>query len=290
MNFPQGFDFDKNTREILQSLDRRGSLPHAIIIESPNTQAAEKLALFLAAYSVCGCGGERPCMTCNQCEKALDKAHPDISYPKPDKNKSKTYDVKSMRAIISDAYIKPNEAAVKVYVFEHADSRFTPIVQNTFLKLFEEPPENVRFILICENAQRMLDTIRSRFTTIRFGGAARLDENAVAAAEKIAEGILSAREYDLLLSLKALEDKELYEQIFTALKQILRDAMGLLSGAKTLGNRELAQRLAARFTAVKLINMIELCDRSEQQIKQNVNINLLTTRLCGEFRRISWQR
>ena len=41
---------------------------------------------------------------------------------------------------------------------------------------------------------------------------------------------------------------------------------------------------------MKLINMIELCDSSALQIKQNVNINLLTTRLCGEFRRISWQR
>ena len=93
-----------------------------------------------------------------------------------------------------------------------------------------------------------------------------------------------------MLALRALGDKDLYEQIFTALKQIFRDSLAILSGAEPLGNAQLAGKLAARFTKMKLINMIELCDSSALQIKQNVNINLLTTRLCGEFRRISWQR
>ena len=40
----------------------------------------------------------------------------------------------------------------------------------------------------------------------------------------------------------------------------------------------------------KLLDMIELTDSSKYKLKQNININLLTTQLCGEYRRISWQR
>lgn len=288
MNF-EGFEFDQNTRAMLNALDSRGRMPHAIIIESQDGEAAQKLAALLSMYAVCGSEGSRPCGVCPNCVKAKNRAHPDINYPKV-KNKSQTYDVDSMREIIEDAYIKPNDAAAKVYVFEKADSRFTAITQNTFLKLFEEPPENVCFILICENAQRLLVTIRSRCTVFRLGSEISLDESAVQAAEKIAEGITAAREYELMLAFRALGDKDLYEQIFTALKQIFRDSLAILSGAEPLGNAQLAGKLAARFTKMKLINMIELCDSSALQIKQNVNINLLTTRLCGEFRRISWQR
>ena len=43
-------------------------------------------------------------------------------------------------------------------------------------------------------------------------------------------------------------------------------------------------------TKGKIIEMIELTDSSAIKIKQNININLLTTWLCGEYRRISWQR
>ena len=243
MNF-EGFEFDQNTRATLNALDSRGRMPHAIIIESQDGEAAQKLAALLSMYAVCGSEGSRPCGVCPNCVKAKNRAHPDINYPKV-KNKSQTYDVDSMREIIEDAY---------------------------------------------ENAQRLLVTIRSRCTVFRLGGEISLDESAVQAAEKIAEGITAAREYELMLAFRALGDKDLYEQIFIALKQIFRDSLAILSGAEPLGNAQLAGKLAARFTKMKLINMIELCDSSALQIKQNVNINLLTTRLCGEFRRISWQR
>lgn len=288
MNF-DGFDLDRKTRGVLNSLDAGGRIPHAVIIESRDSQAAQSLALLMSMYAVCGSGENRPCGKCPNCVKAKNKAHPDIFYPQA-KNKSKTYDAEGMREIIKDAYVKPNDAAAKVYVFDKADTRLSTVSQNTFLKLFEEPPQNVYFILLCENAQRLLVTIRSRCMVIRLGGEAGVDENARAAAEKIAGGITAAHEYELLLALRALEDKELRDGIFTALKQIFRDALVMLSGGQVRSGSETAKKLAARFTKFKLIEMIELCDSSALQIKQNVNINLLTTRLCGEFRRISWQR
>lgn len=287
MNF-SGFDFDESVKDALSALDNHGRIPHAIIIESKNREAALEAAKFLSMYAVCT-SDNKPCKTCEQCHKAEIKGHADISYPRPE-NKSKTYSIEQMRSIIKDSYILPNEANAKVYVFEEADNRLTDIAQNSFLKLLEEPPQNVYFILLCESAQKLLVTILSRCTVVRLKNEVRISEKALEYAEKIVKGIISSREYDLLLSLNVLSDKENADETLSTVRMILRDGLALSIGTKAVFNEKLGRELATRFTKGKIIEMIELTDNSAIKIKQNININLLTTWLCGEYRRISWQR
>lgn len=287
MNF-SGFDFDESVKEALSALDNHGRIPHAIVIESKNKETALKAAKFLSMYVVCT-GENKPCKVCGQCHKAEIKSHADISYAYPEK-KSKTYSIDQMRAIIKDAYIRPNEANAKVYVFEDADNRLTDIAQNSFLKLLEEPPQNVYFILLCESAQKLLVTILSRCTVVRLKNEVKVGEKPLEYAEKIVRGIISSREYDLLLALNALSDKENADETLSTVRMILRDGLALSLGTKAVFNEKLGKELAARFTKGKIIEMIELTDDSAIKIKQNININLLTTWLCGEYRRISWQR
>ena len=249
MNF-NGFDFDDNTKILLSELDGGGRLPHALIIESPDPQKAAKLAEYISMYAVCS-GDDRPCGTCKNCINAQKRAHPDITYLELLPKKT-VYTIEQMREITKDAYIKPNEARAKVYIFERADELFQAVTQNSFLKLSEEPPQDVFFILLCKNAQRMLNTILSRFTVISLRGEEQFD--------------------------------------ISALKLSLRDALALLSGGDVIGDGETAKQLASRLTRKKIMDMIELCGSSLNKLKQNVNINLLTTWMCGEFRRITWQR
>lgn len=283
-----GFDFDESVKDALSALDNHGRIPHAIIIESKNREAALEAAKFLSMYAVCT-SDSKPCKACEQCHKAEIKGHADISYPRPE-NKSKTYSIEQMRNIIKDSYILPNEANAKVYVFEEADNRLTDIAQNSFLKLLEEPPQNVYFILLCESAQKLLVTILSRCTVVRLKNEVRISEKALEYAEKIVRGIISSREYDLLLSLNVLSDKENADETLSTVRMILRDGLALSIGTKAVFNEKLGRELATRFTKGKIIEMIELTDNSAIKIKQNININLLTTWLCGEYRRISWQR
>lgn len=287
MNF-SGFDFDESVKDALSALDNHGRIPHAIVIESKNKEAALEAAKFLSMYVVCT-GDSKPCKVCEQCHKAEIKAHADISYAYPEK-KSKTYSIEQMRSIIKDAYIRPNEADAKVYVFENADNRLSDIVQNSFLKLLEEPPQNVYFILLCESAQKLLVTILSRCTVIRLKNDVKIGEKPLEYAEKIVKGIISSREYDLLLALNALADKENADETLSTVRMILRDGLAVSVGTKAVFNEKLGKGLASRFTKGKIIEMIELTDDSAIKIKQNININLLTTWLCGEYRRISWQR
>ena len=110
------------------------------------------------------------------------------------------------------------------------------------------------------------------------------------AAEAIAGGIVARHEYELLKALSALSDKEKQGEIIAALRLLLRDALVLLSGGDAMQNKETGRKLASKLTRAKLLAMLELCDTARDMIKQNININLLTTWLCGEFRRILWQR
>lgn len=287
MNF-SGFDFDESVKDALSALDNHGRIPHAIVIESKNKEAALEAAKFLSMYVVCT-SDNKPCKVCEQCHKAEIKAHADISYAYPEK-KSKTYSIEQMRSIIKDAYIRPNEADAKVYIFEEADNRLTQIAQNSFLKLLEEPPKNVYFILLSESAQKLLVTILSRCTVVRLKNEVKISEKPLEYAEKIVKGIISSREYDLLLALNVLADKENADETLSTVRMILRDGLAVSVGTKAVFNEKLGKELASRFTKGKIIEMIELTDNSAIKIKQNININLLTTWLCGEYRRISWQR
>ena len=161
---------------------------------------------------------------------------------------------------------------------------------NAFLRLLEEPPQRIYFFLLCQSAKALLGTIRSRCTVIRTGGDALPSEDALESAKAIARGILSSREYELLRALNDLTDKEKQADILLGVKLLLRDALAVLSGGDALTDSETARLLAARLTRAKLIGMIELTDSSDYKLKQNININLLTTWLCGEYRRILWQR
>ena len=275
--------------DIIKNITGSGRLPHAFIIEGDGDEAAE-LAKYLSAFAVCS-EQDKPCGHCKNCINAFAKTHADITYVYPDStSKSKTLTIDRIRELIKDAYILPNDSDSKVYIFENADSVFSEITQNAFLKLLEEPPKGVYFILLCQSAKGLLPTIISRCSMINLGGEAEINEEAQKAAEEIINGIISLSEYDLLLALRSLADKALADDILRAVKLILFDAVTVLSGAKASYKPELAKKLSSRFTRKKLLDMIELTDSSKYKLKQNININLLTTQLCGEYRRISWQR
>ena len=58
-------------------------------------------------------------------------------------------------------HIAPNELDTKLYILEEAHL-MTAQAQNAFLLTLEEPPPYVLFLLLAENAQALLETVRSR--------------------------------------------------------------------------------------------------------------------------------
>ena len=74
-----------------------------------------------------------------------------------------------MRRLRDTAYVLPNEAAYRVLILSEAQN-MTEQAQNALLKILEEPPRHVIFLLTCENRAQLLPTIQSRVMTVTLGG------------------------------------------------------------------------------------------------------------------------
>ncbi len=136
----------------------RHGLSHAYILSGPAGSGRRTLAGLLAAALVCEGGGDAPCLSCPHCRKVLAGIHPDVVRAGAD---GRDLTVAQVRALRADAYIRPNEAGRKVYILENAQT-MNDSAQNAMLKLLEEGPGYAAFLLLTDNADALLPTVRSR--------------------------------------------------------------------------------------------------------------------------------
>lgn len=140
-------------------------LSHAYILLSPSAEERMRAATAVAAAAVCAEGENVPCGVCRACRKVREGIHPDVITVRrlsDDKGKQKKeIGVDQIRELIADSVVLPNESERKVYIIEDAD-RMNLSAQNAALKLLEEPPRGVHFLLCAANAEQLLETVRSR--------------------------------------------------------------------------------------------------------------------------------
>lgn len=149
----------------MSQFNQQKAVPHACLISAPSREQALAAADRLAAAAVCGSDGPRPCGVCRDCRKAAGHVHPDIitvGRLQDDKGRLKReIGVDQIRAVTADASVLPNEAGRKVYIIDQAET-MNASAQNAALKLLEEPPAGVVFLLCTTNAMQLLPTVRSR--------------------------------------------------------------------------------------------------------------------------------
>ena len=141
---------------------------HAYVLEGPSGSGKHMLALRIAAALSCENRKSEahplPCASCPSCRKILSGNSPDVIYIH--RGDKATLGVEAIRAMHGDVYIAPHESEAKVYVIEDAHL-LTPQAQNAFLLTLEEPPAYVCFLLLCQTASSLLETVRSRAPTLR---------------------------------------------------------------------------------------------------------------------------
>ncbi|MBQ4600207.1 MAG: DNA polymerase III subunit [Oscillospiraceae bacterium] len=153
---------NERLRENLRAAIQKGRISHFYLISGPAGSGKHTLARLLAAAILCG-GAERPCMSCPVCRKVMADTHPDfITVDDPEK---KTVAVELVRKASADIYIQPNEGSHKIYLFPRAQDMLIPS-QNALLKVLEEPPKYGVFILLTDNPEKLLPTVRSRCTEL----------------------------------------------------------------------------------------------------------------------------
>ena len=159
-----GLAGNRALKELLLPRLSGGVLGHAYIVAGPKGSGKHDLAAILSRAMVCSGSGTKPCGSCPACKKALAGIHPDIITVLPEQDKA-AISVDQVRQMRTDAYIRPNEAARKVYILEFCD-RLRGEAQNAMLKLLEEGPTYAAFLLLTENQGALLATVRSRCETL----------------------------------------------------------------------------------------------------------------------------
>ena len=101
--------------------------------------------------------------------------HPDLVWLRPPGTQHLVDEVRE-RVIAAVAY-RPFEGERRVFVIEAADA-MAEESQNALLKTLEEPPPFAHLILVSDEPEALLDTVRSRCRAVRFG---RLGTEAVEA-------------------------------------------------------------------------------------------------------------
>lgn len=145
---------------------RRSLASHAYIFEGERGVGADMCARLFATALVCERKESTPCGTCNACIMAKAGTHPDIYTVTPADGK-RNITVDKIREIVNDAYTKPYESGKKVYIISYGDD-MNEQAQNAFLKVLEEPPQYAVFVILAENYESLLQTVRSRCTRIKF--------------------------------------------------------------------------------------------------------------------------
>ena len=154
---------NQRIKDNLSGAIAKGRISHFYLICGPEGSGKHTLANLLAAAILCQ-GSNKPCLSCHPCRKVMNGLHPDfITIDDPEK---KTVPVELIRQARADIYIQPSEASHKIYLFPRAHDMGVP-GQNALLKVLEEPPKYGVFILLTENPESLLPTVRSRCTQLQ---------------------------------------------------------------------------------------------------------------------------
>ena len=158
-----GFEILLGNRRLKDNLTAavsRGRISHFYLISGPAGSGKKTLARALAAAILCK-SANAPCGQCTACRKVFADTHPDLITVRDPEHKN--LPVKMVREIRDDMFIRPNEADRKIYLFAQ-DMGIEG--QNALLKVLEEPPAYGVFMLLTDNPEKLLPTVRSRCTEL----------------------------------------------------------------------------------------------------------------------------
>lgn len=154
--------------EQLQQLIRLQRVSHAYIFAGPKGVGKTKVALQFAMTLNCqndkSAEQYEACGKCSNCLRIASGSHPDVLWIAPDGRSVKIDQIRQMQ---KDIGFKSVDVRYKLFIIEQTES-LTEQAANSLLKLLEEPINNIISILLVENHQQLLPTIRSRAQLFSF--------------------------------------------------------------------------------------------------------------------------
>lgn len=280
-------------------------IPHAILIEGEYGTGKHTLASFLTKAILCE-SENAPCLSCKHCHLADISSHPDITVIAPEDGK-KNISVSQIRDLRDQTVVRPHSALKRVFLIDCADT-MNQSAQNALLKVLEEPPKTVMFILIAENKSALLDTIISRCVTLSLTTpelsvaldyiksktdfeetlikeALTSEKNNIGRALDVLNGVLSqGSESDAKAFLKAAIDCDRYTMLKIALpyQKSRIDADKFIKDLKFLIAKKIRHSKNSYFSK-PLLSIYEELGDFQSSLITNINLNLLFSNLTSSM-------
>lgn len=165
MSFERIIGQDQAT-QLLQNALEKGSLAHALLFAGPAGVGKRMAADEVARALLCREGPSSSCGKCPSCHRVDIATHGDLYVVEPEPGRSgiTIQQVRDLGAALSES---PMEGERKAAIIDPADSMTTE-AQNCLLKTLEEPPADTTLLLIAENTDLLLPTVRSRCRRVNF--------------------------------------------------------------------------------------------------------------------------
>lgn len=156
---------NKQIEELLESAVKGNRVVNGYIFSGTRRTQSYNYAKKFAKMILCLNEKSDDCNECKSCLMFNEKNHPD--YYELNKENEEVITIGEIREMQSKIIEKPIISSKKVYIINNAEN-MTKEAQNCLLKTLEEPPDFVTMILVSNNDNNILVTIKSRCSRITF--------------------------------------------------------------------------------------------------------------------------
>lgn len=159
---------DKVVRTLLDIVES-GRIGHAYLFVGAEGIGRKSIAKRFSQLVMCmGESSDRGeiCGVCTSCKLHKSDTNPDYHVISEPEGKN-TISIDAIREIQESMTRAPIYGRRSFYVINNAE-KMTVQAQNALLKTLEEPPEYVVLVLVCQNVNQLLETVKSRLSRLDF--------------------------------------------------------------------------------------------------------------------------
>lgn len=258
----------ETAKQNLQRSLARGTVHHAYLFEGPAGVGKFLGALALAQALVCEQRrGALACGTCSACERAVLREgerrprHPDVAVvarglyepgvigrKTPESQEISVDQIRTV--VLAHAAYGPHEGHARVFLLRGADELGVS-AGNALLKMLEEPLPRTHFVLISDQPEKVLPTLRSRTLSVRFAPLSDSVLSRLLAARGVDESEISelvasaAGSLEMALALRDREGQAQEQEFVEAVELATRErgATALLALSDSVkGQKEILER------------------------------------------------
>ncbi|AGR40707.1 hypothetical protein [Spiroplasma taiwanense] len=228
--------------ELLNNLISANKMYHSIIVVNTNQNLLEEISIEISRQIFC----ENKALSndnCKWCIKSYNKNNLNIFFIGDGTNQISKVEIKDLIIKFSSSALENN--INKIYIIKNAE-QLNEFAANSLLKFLEEPPKNTYAILLSNDKNQILSTIKSRCKIFSiFSQKNNLDQ-----LNDFFDLFLEKNKENLLLYLIELKQKEKFE-IVQILENTFNKSINLL-------NSNIHEILLDALTEIKTSNHINL--------------------------------